>query len=134
MTYCSVVTVLALDSLAKKRSGHYAVLKILSLRSPSQSQKTQGFCVADFATLCDETRSRSKLFPLFIWIKEPCVRTFEGLERSKLLGISETKVKFMYRAVKGTKICSALRIFKTNCKLFMCAKEKHKTKRDNSPG
>ena len=36
-----------------------------------QSQKTQGFCVADFATLSDERRSRSKIFPLFIWIKEP---------------------------------------------------------------
>ena len=55
-----------------------------------QSQKIQGFCVADFATLSDERRSRSKLFPLFIWIKEPCVRKFEGLERSKLLGISQT--------------------------------------------
>ena len=28
MTHCSVVTVLALDGLAKKRSGHYAILKI----------------------------------------------------------------------------------------------------------
>ena len=56
-----------------------------------QSQKTQGFCVTDFATLSDEKRSRSKIFPLFIWIKEPCVRKFEGLERSKLLGISQTK-------------------------------------------
>ena len=37
---------------------------------------------------------------------------------------------FMYRAMKGTKICSAHRIFKSNCKLFMCAKGKHKTKRD----
>ena len=55
-----------------------------------QSQKTQGFCVADFATLSDETRSRSKIFPLFIWIKEPCVRKYERLERSKLLGISQT--------------------------------------------
>ena len=55
-----------------------------------QSQKTQGFCVADFATLPDERRSRSKIFPLFIWIKEPYVRKFEGLERSKLLGISQT--------------------------------------------
>ena len=35
MTYCSVVTVLALVSLIKKRFGHYAILKILSLRSPS---------------------------------------------------------------------------------------------------
>ena len=60
---------------------------------PIQSQKTQGFCVADFVTLSDERRSRSKLFPLFIWIKEPCVRKFEGLERSKLLGISQTKLK-----------------------------------------
>ena len=59
----------------------------------NQSQKIQGFCVAYFATLSDERRSRSKLFPLFIWIKEPCVRKFEGLERSKLLGISQTKMK-----------------------------------------
>ena len=56
-----------------------------------QSQKTQGFCVADFATLSDERRSRSKIFLLFIWIKEPCVRKFEGLARSKLLGISQTE-------------------------------------------
>ena len=56
-------------------------------------QKTQGFCVADFATLSDERRSRSKIFLLFIWIKEPCVPKFEGLERSKLLGISQTKLK-----------------------------------------
>ena len=55
-----------------------------------QSQKTQSFCVADFVTLSDERRSRSKIFPLFILIKEPCVREFEGLERSKLLGISQT--------------------------------------------
>ena len=59
-----------------------------------QSQKTQGFCIADFATLSDETRSRSKIFPLFTWIKEPCVRKFERLERSKLLGISQTKFIF----------------------------------------
>ena len=35
MTYCSVVTVLALVGLTKKRFGHYAVLKSSSLRSPS---------------------------------------------------------------------------------------------------
>ena len=57
-----------------------------------QSHKTQGFCVADFATPSDERRSRSKIFPLFIWIKEPCVRKFEGLERSKRLGISQTNL------------------------------------------
>ena len=56
-----------------------------------QSQKTKGFCVADFATLSDKRMSRSKIFRLFIWIKEPCVRKSEGLERSKLLGISQTK-------------------------------------------
>ena len=71
--------------------------------STNQSQKTQGFCVADFATQSDERRSRSKFFPLFIWIKEPCVRKSEGLERSELLGISQTKTfpnymnsKFLY--------------------------------------
>ena len=34
MTYCSVVAVLALIGLTKKRFDHYAILKILSLRSP----------------------------------------------------------------------------------------------------
>ena len=58
-----------------------------------QSQKTQGFCVADFVTLSGERRFRSEIFPLFIWIKEPCVRKIKGLERSKLLGISQTKLK-----------------------------------------
>ena len=56
-----------------------------------QSQKTQGFCIADFATLSDEMRSCLKIFPLFIWIKEPCVRKFEGLKHLKLPGISQTK-------------------------------------------
>ena len=50
----------------------------------NQSQKTQGFCVADFATLSDEIMSHSKILLL---IKEPCLRTFEGLIRSKILGI-----------------------------------------------
>ena len=36
----------------------------------------------------------------------------------------------MHRAVKGTMICSAPKIFKNNCKLFMCAKGKHKRKGD----
>ena len=35
MTYCSVAAVLVLVGLTKKRVGHYAILKILSLRSPS---------------------------------------------------------------------------------------------------
>ena len=67
-------------------------MKLLSSRI-FQSQKIEGFCVANFATLSDERRSRSKIFPLFTWIKEPCVRKFEGLERSKLLGISQTIFK-----------------------------------------
>ena len=57
-----------------------------TLSGLNQSQKTQGFCVADFATLSDERRSRSKIFPLFIWIKEPCVRKFKGLEVRNFLG------------------------------------------------
>ena len=35
MTYCSVVAVLVLVGLKKKRFGHHVILKILSLRSPS---------------------------------------------------------------------------------------------------
>ena len=35
MTYCSVVAVLALVGSPKKRFGHYAFLKVLSLRSLS---------------------------------------------------------------------------------------------------
>ena len=45
MAYCYMVTVLALVGLTKKRFGHYAILKILSLRSPSkieEQRKTQG--------------------------------------------------------------------------------------------
>ena len=57
-----------------------------------QSQKTKGFCVTDFATLSDERRSRLKIFRLFIWIKEFCVRKYEGLERSKLLEISQANI------------------------------------------
>ena len=76
-----------------------------------QSQKTQGFCVADFATLSDETRSRSKIFTLFIWIKEPCVQKFEGLERSKLLGISQTKCKELGTSENPSRICILLLAF-----------------------
>ena len=73
---------------------HVSVLKFQrACENASQSQKTQGFCVADFATLSDETRSRSKTFPLFISIKEPYVRKFERLALSKLLGISQTNLR-----------------------------------------
>ena len=69
---------------------HLFAYMIIKYNNVTQSQKTQGFCVADFTTLSDERRSRLKIFPLFIWIKEPCVRKFEGLESLKLLGISQT--------------------------------------------
>ena len=74
------------------------VKKRTVLNGTNQSQKTQGFCIADFATLYDERKSRSKIFPLFIWMKEPCVRKFEGLARSKRLGISQT---IMYASMFG---------------------------------
>ena len=70
----------------------------ISLRKPKV------FFVADFATLSDERRSPSKIFILFIWIKEPCVRKFEGLEHSKLLGISQTNIwerRFMSKFSKN---------------------------------
>ena len=41
--------------------------------------------------LTKEGRVR-KIFYCLIWIKEPCVRKFEGLARSKILGISQTKM------------------------------------------
>ena len=50
------------------------------------------------------------------------------------LSLFASVLKVMYGVVKGTKICSAPGIFKSDCKLFICAKGKHKTKRDNSPG
>ena len=53
-------------------------------------RKPKVFGVADFATLSDESRSRSKFFYYLIWIKEPCVRKSEGFTRSKILGISQT--------------------------------------------
>ena len=70
-----------------------AILNPLPYKFQTQSQKTQGFCVADFPTLSDERRSRSKIFLLFILIKEPCIRKFERLARSKLLGISQTELE-----------------------------------------
>ena len=41
------------------------VTRLLSQGYKAQSQKTQIFCIADFATLSDERRSRSKIFSLF---------------------------------------------------------------------
>ena len=54
MTYCCVVAVLALVGLTKKLFGHYAILKILSLRSPSDLYTTflvnNHNCVVKYAT------------------------------------------------------------------------------------
>ena len=54
------------------------------------SPRKPKFCVADFATLSDERRSRSKILYHLIWITEPCVRKVEGLTRLKVLGILQT--------------------------------------------
>ena len=60
-------------------------------------QKTQGLssCVAGFTKEGRkkvERRSRSKIVLLFNTDKkEPCVRKFEGLTRSKILGILQTE-------------------------------------------
>ena len=75
-----------------------SALKIFHLPTV-QSQKTQGFCVADFATLSDERRSRSKIFCYLILIKEPCARKCGGLARSKLLGISKTMLLCLVRYI-----------------------------------
>ena len=47
MTYCSVVAVLVLVGLTKKRFGHYAILKILPLRSPSSYDYDSMLCVGE---------------------------------------------------------------------------------------
>ena len=60
------------------------------------SQKIQGFCVADFATLSDERRSRSKIVLLFNVEKNLRVRKFEGLTRSKILRILQTEMNYLF--------------------------------------
>ena len=61
MTYFSVVAVLALVGLTKKCFGHYAILKILPLRSPSRNVLTHSknirntqlcFVFLNFAFMC----------------------------------------------------------------------------------
>ena len=54
------------------------------------SQKTQGFRVADFATLSDERRTRSKIFLLFDMDNRTLRSKVVGLARLKYLGISQT--------------------------------------------
>ena len=70
--------------------GDYDLLCNRSQLVPTeQSQKTQGVCVVNFGTLSDERGSRSEIVLLFNTEKEPCVRKFEGLAPSKILGISQ---------------------------------------------
>ena len=57
-----------------------------------QSQKTQGFRVADFATLSNERTSRRKFFYSFNMDKRTLRSKIEGLARAKILGISQTKI------------------------------------------
>ena len=65
----------------------YVKLSLVTcIRQRVQSQKTQGFCVANFAKPSDERKSHSKIFLLFNTEKEPCVRKFEGLAYPKCLG------------------------------------------------
>ena len=76
---CDSLSVVVASHFDPHLSGRY-------LAAIEQSQKTQGFCVADFATLSDETRSRSKIFPLFIWIKN---LAFENLKGSNVRNFLE---------------------------------------------
>ena len=61
-----------------------------SILKHTQSQKTQGFCVADIATLSDEGKVAFENFSTVYMDKRTLRSKFEGLERSKLLGISQT--------------------------------------------
>ena len=75
-------------------------------------------------------------------LRESCRMTFNRMGRfasltlfakfqnssDKLLRIKFVFMKSMFRVVKGTKICSIPRIFKT-----YCAKRKHGTKRNMLP-
>ena len=65
-------------------------LTIQTIQITIQSQRTQGFCVADFATLSDDRGSRLKFFLLFNRDTEPSIRKFGELTRSKIFGILQT--------------------------------------------
>ena len=54
---------------------------------------------------------RLKIFPLFRWIKQPCIRNFEGLERSKLLQISQTRFSYSSQRCLRALTSSPLKIF-----------------------
>ena len=62
-----------------------------TLNWASTVSENPSFRVADFTTLPDERRSRSKINLLFNMDKEPYFRKFEELTRSKILGILQTE-------------------------------------------
>ena len=64
MTYCTVVTVLALVGLTKKRFGHNAILKNLSRRSP----RTFGVFEHHF-----QIRNQSAFFYIHRYFRFPCM-------------------------------------------------------------
>ena len=71
MTYCSVVAVLALVGLTKKRFSHYAILKLLSLRSQS----------IGLMTLCLLSYESQNLNPTYCLCSIPgCVQYTEGFQ------------------------------------------------------
>ena len=72
MHYCSMVAVLPLVSLTKKRFGHYAILKILSLGSPSEHVTMEFLSSNDFRTCYPQgggggtsIMSSTEMFPKF---------------------------------------------------------------------
>ena len=67
MSYWSMVTVLALVRLTKKRFDHYAILKRLSLRSPSSSEghtMREHFSRANVSSATSEMREWKSSFRL----------------------------------------------------------------------
>ena len=77
-----------------------------------QSQKTEGFCVADFATLSDERRLRSRLVLLYKTdkrtlrsknLKGSHVRTFLEFCKHACLNLTSTVVRiFIFRKLKNS--------------------------------
>ena len=63
------------------------------VKNTNQSQKTQGFRVADFATLSDERRLRSKIFLLFDMDKRTLRSKICRARMLEILGISQTKMQ-----------------------------------------
>ena len=57
----------------------------------NQSQKTQGFCVADFATLSDERRSRSEIIIQFNGGKRILRSNLKSSYVQKFLGFCKLK-------------------------------------------